>query len=56
MLTTITQIKPSLANAIAHDISSHGKAIAEVVDREMGVRYNARVEQTDSCCFFGRCT
>jgi hypothetical protein len=35
MLTTITQIKPSLANAIAHDISSHGKAIAEVVDREM---------------------
>lgn len=35
MLTTITQIKPSLANAIAHDISSHGKAIAEIVDREM---------------------
>jgi hypothetical protein len=35
MLTAITQIKPSLTNAIAHDISSHGKAIAEVVDREM---------------------
>jgi hypothetical protein len=35
MLTAITQIKPSLANAIAHDISSHGKSIAEIVDREM---------------------
>lgn len=35
MLTAITQIKPSLSNAIAHDISSNGKAIAEVVDTSM---------------------
>lgn len=36
MLTAITQIKPSLSNAIAHDISANGKAIAEVVDATMG--------------------
>lgn len=35
MLTAITQIKPSLSNAIAHDIASNGKAIAEVVDVSM---------------------
>lgn len=35
MLTAITQIKPSLTNAIAHDIASNGKAIAEVVDTTM---------------------
>lgn len=35
MLTAITHIKPSLTNAIAHDISSNGKAIAEVVDAQM---------------------
>lgn len=35
MLTTVTQIKPSLTNAIAHDISANGKAIAEVVDASM---------------------
>jgi hypothetical protein len=35
MLTAITQIKPSLANAIAHDIASNGKAVAEVVDAEL---------------------
>ncbi|MDI6716472.1 MAG: DUF499 domain-containing protein [Actinomycetota bacterium] len=32
MLTAITQIKPSLTNAIAHDIASNGKAVAEIVD------------------------
>lgn len=36
MLTAIVQIKPSLSNAIAHDICSNGKAIAEVVDGELG--------------------
>ncbi|APC07621.1 DUF499 domain-containing protein [Neomoorella thermoacetica] len=35
MLTAITQIKPSLANAIAHDIAANGKAIAEIVDTTM---------------------
>lgn len=35
MLTAVTQIKPSLTNAIAHDIFSNGKAIAEVVDAKM---------------------
>ncbi|HBQ28796.1 MAG TPA: glycosyl transferase [Desulfotomaculum sp.] len=35
MLTTITQIKPSLVNAIAHDIAANGKAIAEVVDASL---------------------
>ena len=36
MLTAITQIKPSLSNAIAHDICSSGKGIAEIVDAQMG--------------------
>lgn len=35
MLTTITQIKPSLSNAISHDIASGGKAIAEQVDKTL---------------------
>lgn len=35
MLTAVTQIKPSLANAIAHDIASSGKAVAEIVDATM---------------------
>jgi len=34
MLTMITQIKPSLSNAIAHDIASNGRAVAETIDRE----------------------
>lgn len=36
MLTAITQVKPSLANAIAHDIASGGKSIAETVDAALG--------------------
>ncbi|AMW32750.1 Predicted ATPase, AAA+ superfamily [Fervidobacterium changbaicum] len=36
MLTAITQIKPSLANAIAHDIASNGHAIAEEIDSTIG--------------------
>lgn len=35
MLTTITQIKPSLTNAITHDIAANGKALAEVIDASM---------------------
>lgn len=32
MLTTVTQIKQSLSNAISHDIASNGKAVAEQID------------------------
>ncbi|NLC67598.1 MAG: DUF499 domain-containing protein, partial [Clostridiaceae bacterium] len=35
MLTAVTQIKPSLTNAIAHDVASNGKAIAEIIDASM---------------------
>jgi hypothetical protein len=34
MLTTVTQIKQELSNAIAHDIAAHGKAIAEEIDAQ----------------------
>ncbi|RJX26555.1 MAG: DUF499 domain-containing protein [Dethiobacter sp.] len=34
MLTTVTQIKPELSNAIAHDIAANGKAIAEEIDAQ----------------------
>lgn len=34
MLTTVTQIKGSLSNAIAHDISANGRAIAEEIDAQ----------------------
>ena len=39
MLTAVTQIKPSLANAIAHDIAANGKAVAEIVDASMNETY-----------------
>ncbi|CDF59194.1 DUF499 domain-containing protein [Thermobrachium celere] len=35
MFTAITQIKPSLSNAISHDIASNGKAVAEIYDRSL---------------------
>lgn len=35
MLTEITQIKPSLSNAISHDIASNGKAVAEIYDNSL---------------------
>jgi hypothetical protein len=35
MLTTVTQIKQSLTNAIAHDITANGKAIAEEIDSQL---------------------
>ena len=34
MLTTVTQIKQSLVNAIAHDIAANGRAIAEEIDNQ----------------------
>ena len=34
MLTTVTQIKQELSNAIAHDIAANGKAIAEEIDAQ----------------------
>ncbi|MFS0598603.1 DUF499 domain-containing protein [Peribacillus frigoritolerans] len=39
MFTVITQIKPSLSNAISHDIASNGKAVAESVDQTLGETY-----------------
>lgn len=36
MLTTVTQIKQSLTNAIAHDIAANGKSIAEELDSVYG--------------------
>lgn len=34
MFTTVSQIKPELSNAIAHDIASNGRAIAEQIDAQ----------------------
>lgn len=34
MLTTVTQIKHSLTNAISHDIAANGKAVAEEIDSQ----------------------
>lgn len=34
MLTTVTQIKQSLTNAISHDIASNGKSVAEQIDNQ----------------------
>ncbi len=39
MLTAITQIKPSLTNAIAHDIAAGGKAVAEIIDATVKETY-----------------
>jgi hypothetical protein len=36
MLTTVTQIKQSLTNAISHDIASNGMAVAEELDNTYG--------------------
>jgi hypothetical protein len=34
MLTTVTQIKQSMINAISHDIAANGKAVAEEIDSQ----------------------
>ena len=36
MLAQIKSIKPSLANAISHDIQANGKGVAEIIDSELG--------------------
>lgn len=36
MLTTVSQIKQSLSNAISHDIASNGKSVAEELDNIYG--------------------
>ena len=35
-LAEVTQINPTLDNAISHDIASHGHAIAEIMDTNLG--------------------
>ena len=45
MYTTIRQIKPSLANAIAHDIASNGKAVAEIYDRMLNQTFMQEVSK-----------
>ena len=39
MLTMVKAIKPSLDNAISHDIAQHGKAVAEVIDASYADEY-----------------
>lgn len=36
MLAQIKSIKPSLTNAISHDIEANGKGVAEIIDNELG--------------------
>ena len=35
-LSEIRQINPSLENAISHDIAAQGKAVAEIMDENLG--------------------
>jgi len=39
MNTTITQIKPSLGNAISKDIANEGRATAELIDRQYNIEF-----------------
>ena len=41
-LTEINQINPTLENAIAHDIASGGKAVAETIDANLGTGEDAQ--------------
>lgn len=43
MYTTIREIKPSLENAISHDVFSNGKAVAEIYDAKMEEPYAQEV-------------
>lgn len=43
MYTTVVQIKPSLENAIAHDVFSNGKSVAEIYDAKMKQPYAQEV-------------
>jgi hypothetical protein len=43
MNTTITQIKPSLVNAISKDIANEGRATAEVIDTQYKIEFISQV-------------
>jgi Protein of unknown function (DUF499) len=43
-LAEVTQINPTLDNAISHDIASNGKAIAEIMDANLG-----GIDAQDAC-------
>lgn len=43
MNTTITQIKPSLGNAISKDIANEGRATAEVIDTQYKIEFISQV-------------
>ncbi len=43
-LSEIRQINPNLENAVAHDIASQGKAVAETMDQNLG-----SADATDAC-------
>jgi len=46
MLSMIREIKPSLDNAISHDIAQHGKAVAEIIDAEYADEFKYPYAQT----------
>lgn len=43
MNTTITQIKPSLGNAISKDIANEGRATAEIIDAQYNIEFISQV-------------
>lgn len=43
MNTTITQIKPSLGNAISKDIANEGRATAELIDAQYSIEFISQV-------------
>ncbi|MEZ0535772.1 DUF499 domain-containing protein [Caldicellulosiruptoraceae bacterium PP1] len=45
MYSAISNIKQSLTNAISHDIASNGKAIAEVIDKQLGETYMSQISK-----------
>ena len=48
MLNMIKEIKPSLDNAINHDIAQHGKAVAEMIDARSEADFHFPYAQTVS--------
>ena len=46
MLNMVKEIKPSLDNAINHDIAQHGKAVAEIIDQQYETDYQFPYAQT----------
>lgn len=45
-LTMIREIKPSLDNAVSHDIAQHGKAVAEIIDAQYEEDFHFPYAQT----------